>query len=491
MSTRKSTQDDEDMDLSQALIDDDSDKVLSRDVFLDPADDAAMNRARYQGHYQMESQSDGQGESSFDILDEDLFDSRMDGGRSPVRMEPEDIRESLIDGGSATNIFDGGDDFDLAESYLGGDDEMESRDGGWISSDPVPGSNRRSDSRSGGEARRPISQMPRNDQSAFLTSAAGKDSIIANILPDDISECAIYTRKKHGEPCISDEMVKEVARAVGSQQLQPRAIMQDAKEKLSCGTERCVLEKVADRVGEEKVRREIGISLKVAGPTDNTWLGNTEIDSTMMMQWGRGFPDFYPYNFNMLDYASYSWRDGRVLDKPDTLATVRFDNLYSKGMRRAGCIINSGKYESKGKHWMALFADSTDKDRWTVEFFNSSGNNPAPEWVSWLVKIKSQMESIIEKMPDPKPKVEVISVTTIRHQKSKSECGVYSLFYIWARLNGVEPEYFLKNAIPDKLMFEFRQHLFRNDNIAPLARFDWDKYQKITNIKWESITDEI
>ena len=76
-------------------------------------------------------------------------------------------------------------------------------------------------------------------------------------------------------------------------------------------------------------------------------------------------------------------------------------------------------------------------------------------------------------------------VSNLRHQKSKSECGVYSLFYIWARVHNIPPEQFSKNAIPDKLMFEFRQHLFADPTRMELKTFDWDAFKGTTKIEWE------
>jgi hypothetical protein len=125
---------------------------------------------------------------------------------------------------------------------------------------------------------------------------------------------------------------------------------------------------------------------------------------------------------------------------------------------------------------MALFADARNSDRWTVEFFNSSGNAPAPEWVSWLVKTKAGMELILDREKKKIP-VEIMKVSSIRHQQSRSECGLYSLFYIWARLHNIPPEYFMENPIPDQLMFEFRQHLFEDPKRKTVKKFDWTAYR--------------
>jgi hypothetical protein len=141
----------------------------------------------------------------------------------------------------------------------------------------------------------------------------------------------------------------------------------------------------------------------------------------------------------------------------------QFKNTY----KTAGCIINSDNYQGSGKHWMALFVD-TRSSPMTVEFFNSSGNYPVKQWSDWMHKTKDDLA--------PKGKVKIVNVAGLQHQRSKTECGVYSLYYIWSRLNGISPEAFQKIKVDDELMFEFRQHLFSdpefNQKYAKIVKND-------------------
>ncbi len=306
-----------------------------------------------------------------------------------------------------------------------------------------------------------------------------------NLLPESISECALYLNKPDGEVCMSDTATNAIG-SVLSIKGDKREVVDEAKRQLRCETERCVLEKLSPQLGYENARREILVNLKVSGPTDNTLLSNINIDSTLQ-QWQIKFSDFYPYSFNMLNYASYSYVKGRVVNQPDTLATVRFDHLYTgvangKKHRCAGCVINTDTYQGAGKHWMALFADARGKSQWTVEFFNSSGGAPSPEWVNWMEKTRVVMEGIVG---SGNIKVKSMRASSLHHQRSRSECGLYSLFYIWARLNGVPVEYFATNRISDQLMFEFRQHLFNDPNRKALKKFVWSEYKQTTKIEWE------
>jgi hypothetical protein len=253
--------------------------------------------------------------------------------------------------------------------------------------------------------------------------------------------------------------------------------IEDIKKTTNCDSERCIVEKAIPIIGDKLATAILHRNFKVDGPNNSDLLSNIDIDS-VLQQWAQKWTDFFPYNFNMLNYASYSYRDGRLMREPDTLATILVEDLYKKGYRTCACVINSDIYQNGGKHWMALFADARNTSHATIEFFNSSGRPPAPEWVNWMVKSCTGIRNAGIK------KVEMINCTAIEHQDSLSECGVYSLYYIWCRLNGVPAKTFTIESIPDEKMFEFRQHLFAKPIGVIGGTFNWDEFKKIVPVKW-------
>lgn len=321
-----------------------------------------------------------------------------------------------------------------------------------------------------------------------------KDEIVKKLMPDVVPECIIG---KSGH-CVSEHTAYKIASVLsigGSTQKQKPSsmdIIQAAKEKLQCDTEMCILEALEPQIGSNIVRAEISSSFKVkGGPTDNKLLSNVNIDKVMQV-YAKKFPGFYPFNFNMRNYASYSFVNGRTISSPDSLATIQFMDLFTglhDGTKYncAGCIINTDVYQGEGKHWMALFADARGvPDTWTIEFFNSAGNRPTPEWVNWQVKTKNQMIDLINSESSGYNKQpRILDVCHIRHQQSMTECGLYSLFYIYARLHQVPPEYFVKTPIPDQLMFEFRQNIFGGERGITDGKFDWETYKNQVSVKWE------
>lgn len=321
---------------------------------------------------------------------------------------------------------------------------------------------------------------------AIIGAGDDKDDVIQKLIPDEVGECLIAS-KGH---CMSTNALSKVAEVVGATDEKPEHVIEKAKTETGCGTELCILESLKPQLGPQLVHSELQTNFKIEGPTDNGLLSNYNIDE-ILQQFTVKFPGFFAYNFNMANFTEYRFDNGKIIKEPDTLHTMPFVNLYGK-YNCAGCVVNTDVYQGKGKHWMALFIDarngsvgsgaSVDGDsvsggaKCTVEFFNSSGGSK-PEWVAWLIKTRDEMSS---HMP-----TEIVRCDRIRHQKSMSECGLYSLFYIYARLQGVPYEYFQNAKVQDRHMFEFRQHLFNNGKGISDGKFSWDEYKKQVNIKWE------
>lgn len=330
-----------------------------------------------------------------------------------------------------------------------------------------------------------------------------KPKELLKIIPEYVTECAMYIQKSPDQPCSDKADLSAIAAALhlDSNDIHStngmNKIVEEAKKATNCNTEKCVIEKMSDVLGKQRVNVIITTRFKIEGPVDNTLLNNFNIDETLR-QFNVKFTNFFPYNFNMLNYREYSFVNNRVVSGPDTLETIPLSALFAD-YKCAGCVINTDTYQGNGKHWMALFADWRNPNAATVEFFNSSGNAPTAPWVLWMERSRDFLTSNgikIRKMRDSSGfDRDLLKVSNKRHQHSKTECGVYSLFYIYARLNGIPPEYFMENFIPDQLIFEFRQHLFNGDGkflvneskfTGGAYKFDWDKYAEQVRIKWET-----
>jgi hypothetical protein len=218
------------------------------------------------------------------------------------------------------------------------------------------------------------------------------------------------------------------------------------------------------------------------------------------------FPQFWAYNFHMLNWREKCIREGSVRAHPDTFATINWAQLYAgeipnpvgmemttaanqmiaqkraTGIRCSAVVVNGDYYDGAGKHWMAIFVDARatgDAPEWTIEFFNSAAIHPESEWIDWMAKTYRELQSA-----NPRARVRRIWVDRLWHQHTKSECGPYSLFYIWARLNDVPAQYFIDNVVPDQIVLEFRQHLFGEEAVG--KPFNFAEYAKRVHVRWDS-----
>ena len=332
-----------------------------------------------------------------------------------------------------------------------------------------------------------------------------RDEIIGSLMPAVVCQCAITRRDE--STCMRDETIARIARNLDIR-ASPRAedTMRALMRATQCSDEKCVLAAAASKgaISVEEAGIEEQVAFKRDGPTDTTLFNDNTIQG-ILYSWMYQFRDFWAYNFNMLNYAEKSMRKGLVVAHPDTLATINWEDLYAGrvpdpvglgmtptaramletkkvGVRCSACIINSDTYDGTGKHWMALFVDARDTSEtpcWTIEFFNSAAIRPESEWLEWMVKTKRELQRV-----NARARIETICVCEVWHQHSKTECGPYSTFYTWARLNGIPATYFRENVVPDQIMFEFRQHLFNNAQVG--EKFDFAQFAKRVRVKWDS-----
>lgn len=310
----------------------------------------------------------------------------------------------------------------------------------------------------------------------------------------DRSECAEDPSRPDGAPCSRAPILEAITKfvesvskssdtpALNATPLLPTAKTEGAKAVvkaaavLDCGSESCVLshpkftqfaEKklglAASTIEAEKERR-----FKTAGPRNSlALLNNYNIDETLE-RWARVYPEFFAYPFAMMDFE----KTGEPLAALD-IGDI-FDGKVSQKMgpgftsvKRpascAGCVLNTDISSGAGKHWVAVFIDARSKGAWTVEYFNSAGRPPPKPVVVWMEKTRARLIEYRKQHPDlGTSPVNTVAVTSISHQDGQTECGLYACFYIRKRLEGTPFSFFEKDLIPDAVMTQFRQFIFRD-----------------------------
>lgn len=251
---------------------------------------------------------------------------------------------------------------------------------------------------------------------------------------------------------------------------EPTAIVEAAKKITGCVTEECALRTIAQEDPGVRIviAETIRDNFKVEGPADSTkWLTNKNIDS-VLAQICKKYPSVLRLEYHMIDMIdpeSPNTAQGDITLK--NISVIK--NVLQAGKDMVCVVINTDKTNGPGIHWFCLFFDfrhaGTSEDPYTIEYFNSSGSRARSEVAECMHRIESEIDSYSG--PLGKKYAKRITAATIQHQKdTDSECGVYSLYYIWRRINGAPIEEF-STRIPDAQMVKFRGKLYRNRKASP------------------------
>lgn len=266
------------------------------------------------------------------------------------------------------------------------------------------------------------------------------------------SECHITVKPRLdgscSDPVTFDKMIEFLRRK--NIVVDKSKVLPTMKEQLKCDSESCVLNtsEFVQFIGSDQQEKALD-QLKMIGPAnDMSWLNNEHIDENIA-SWCEAFKDFHHIKFQLADF-----------DKQGTeLSTLNVAELYATGIRTVGCVLNTDSSGGSGIHWYAMFIDMR-KEPFTFEIFDSTGRFPQQNLLSLLEKNRT----LIQKALQPKlVKADVINVSRQnRLQFSSSECGLFSMWYIFCRLNEVPYQYFSKpGAANDDMMLQFRKILFR------------------------------
>lgn len=233
-------------------------------------------------------------------------------------------------------------------------------------------------------------------------------------------------------------------------------IVEAVKKKLGVEREVDIYEHKAFQnfIGHDVAQKKLSTDFKPKGPSNSTaLLDNFNIDEALD-RWAAVGKDefgkkFYHVPFQMIDFVETR----SALSKVDPL------ELKKQGYNCFGVVINTDVSTGGGIHWFCIYGDldhaGTVEDPIQLEYFNSSGYTPRPEMEKWLRTV--EMEMLKRGV-----RANVIYATGGKQiQYSKTECGVWSLVYIYSRLLG-KPYHWMANVgANDNDMIEYRQRLFR------------------------------
>lgn len=282
---------------------------------------------------------------------------------------------------------------------------------------------------------------------------------------DNPSICSSELNKSKftkGDTCVPTNEMSEAVESNGY------ASVSAAASDLQCdsGTKNdkdlCVLEKLNDR---KRVVKYFKVPTKSI--SQNYWINNTEID-TVQYQLSDLFPGYYYSNIHMIDFGMFDPDNKDVMPDIKAVKDINFVNelvggdskelTYNGEMKWFGVVVNTDTSDGSGQHWFSIFMDFTSTPC-TIEYFNSSGYDVRnPSFKKWFIGLADDVSRAGRKC-------KYVRVTEIQHQNSTTaNCGAYSLYYIWSRLNGTPYSWFGKNKVPDAKMALFRKYVFRSQS---------------------------
>jgi len=276
---------------------------------------------------------------------------------------------------------------------------------------------------------------------------------LTSITPDYRSECSAHVENKCGY-CSTDELVEIYRKFLDHSGKEVPDndvdVIEAVKKLLNVKRESHIFkqDQFVSWYGYNKSSEIFDELFKPIGPADSTdLLSNIDIDS-VLEQWSKQSRELFQKRFRhipfqMIDFA----RPG------NQLYDLNIDRLKDNRYDSIACVLNTDTSKGVGKHWFCVYIDlehaGTEDDPLMVEYFNSSGNPPRMPVSRWIDKL----------IRDSKYEVRYLKSSRRRLQFSQTECGVWCLVYIKARLQNKSPEWFQENA-NDNLITEYRKHLF-------------------------------
>jgi hypothetical protein len=132
-------------------------------------------------------------------------------------------------------------------------------------------------------------------------------------------------------------------------------------------------------------------------------------------------------------------------------------SLKSKGINKIGCVFNLDKHNERGSHWVSMFIniDTSNNSDPFIGYFDSVGVCPPPQEIQNLMyKLAKQINDCLH--------IRIkLKCNSLQHQKSSSECGVYSLYFIYKCLQNESFEGITTNKISDEKINTMRDFFFR------------------------------
>lgn len=282
------------------------------------------------------------------------------------------------------------------------------------------------------------------------------------------------------ESCFTPEILAEIKRAYNKKhpsdiitESDPTRLWWLLKERLDCPKEDCLLEQLGDSTMKSRIQKFIFAPKQPPEWKSNPdeWLSNFDIED-VLNQYEDSNPEFKLMGPTTVDFDTQVPEQGGKCVLED-LCKFDLAHFIREKKTKIGIVINLDKRHGSGSHWVSMFVDIENK----FIFFFDSADHPIPREV-WMKKPKKGKQPLVNRIIEQGKKegIEFVFYNNKghEHQKTDSECGMYTLFFIITMLTGETPftegklsveerrKLFLQKKIPDKIVFEYRKLYFNS-----------------------------
>ena len=172
------------------------------------------------------------------------------------------------------------------------------------------------------------------------------------------------------------------------------------------------------------------------------WLSNFDIEK-VLHQYEVSHPHFVFIGPSPIDFDTKIQKSGAKSCVWNDLCNFDLAECVRRGKTHVGIIFNLDTHDQGGSHWVSMFIHVPSK---CVYYFDSAANPTPPEIQKFVQRLDNTKYD--ENYPN-------------QHQRSNTECGMYSLYFIITMLKTANPtamwsNKFKRGKIPDRTMIRLR-----------------------------------
>ena len=272
--------------------------------------------------------------------------------------------------------------------------------------------------------------------------------------------------------------------------------------KSNCNNDICLQQKYGTELHENKLFRPQQNEDWIKNPVE--WLSTYDIEKCLH-QYEEAYPEFLFFGATPIDICQKNTFNEKVLGK---LCDIYLPDILKKGYTKIGVVFNTDPHDKPGQHWFSCFMDLEKGQLFLFDSngihsnSNSNSNSNSIEKlttqsisslydpvVKALQKIQKQGNQLYQQKRFPSIIKNPFSIyfNKQKHQRTNSECGMYSIYFIVRMIEGSDFKQINSQPIPDKFVFQFRNIFFR-----PITQYSNKKKvfeKKGGNLTLEHIVD--